>query len=120
MISIREREGKEVYDLYGAVLVDEEQKYSTVLYLHEHWYRFADDRVECISECCLPVFKTVIFLYIKRFYPSQQRKAVLDKITSLLRYYVCWTNSWGFLENCVFSTIVLLEVHILFLYSLRS
>lgn len=73
-----------MYDLYGAVLVDEEQKYSTLLYLHERWYRFADDRVERVSESCLPVFKTVIFLYIKRFYPSQQRKAVLDKTSSLL------------------------------------
>ena len=111
MISIREREGKEVYDLYGAVLVDEEQKYSTVLYLHEHWYRFADDRVECISECCLPVFKTVIFLYIKRFYPNQQRKAVLDKITSLLSFFVCWI----FGELCVFNYCFARSAYLVFI-----
>lgn len=72
-----------MYDLYGAVLVDEEQRYSTALYFHEHWYRFADDRVECISECCLTVFRSVIFLYIRRFYPSELRKTILNKVNSL-------------------------------------
>lgn len=109
-----------MYDLYGAVLVDEAHMYSTALFLHKRWYRFVDDRVELLSECCLTAFKTVFFLYIKRFYPSRQRKAILDKAKSLLSFFVCWTNSGGFLEHDVFSTIVLLEDYILFLYSFGS
>ena len=82
LISMNDREGKEVYDLYGAVTADENGKYSSTLFLQGQWIHFADTRVETSSEYFLSSSRVVLLVYMKRYYPKQLRETILNKLNS--------------------------------------
>ena len=88
---MNDREGKEVYDLYGAVTADESGKYSSTLFLQKQWIRFADTRVETSTEYFLSSSRVVLLVYMKRYYPKQLRETILNKLCSE-QYHVCFDN----------------------------